>query len=866
MAPDFHVFLSHNSKDKPAVREIAAALRANGLRPWLDEDELIPGRLWQDALEEIIATCATAAVFVGPSGFGPWQEPEMRACLSEFISRQLPVLPVLLPGAPETPLPIFLRAFTWVDLRHGLSGGAWDRLIWGITGTKPAEEIAALPVDDIPKPGPLPEGSRMPLSVNPLFVGREDDLRTLARQLKAGETSAIGQVEIAGVTGIGGIGKTQLASEFVHRYGRYFGGGVFWMSFADPAAVPAEVAACGQSLNLHPSYDSLPLDQQVRLVEEDWKRPVPRLLVFDNCEDEQLLDRWRPKTGGARVLVTSRRSRWDRALGVQSLSITTLPRVASIELLRRFRAEIPVDEPALNGIAAELGDLPLALHLAGSFLERYGRSSFGQPAAYLDSLRRGNLLDHPSLQGKFSGLSPTKHEVHVGRTFALSVERLNPEDAADELARLFLARAAYFAPGEPIPREFLLKTVSLEDDAETPFRAEDSLGRLTALGLLEQGEDGTLLMHRLVGELARGLGVGEEARDAVEETVYDEVNRLNKIGLPSALLKWRPHLRAVTDKAKDREDPGAAKLCSALGYHLGAIGSLAGARVYSERALAIREKILGSEHPDTAISLNNVGYFLRSQGDLSGARPYYERALAILKKALGPEHPDTVIGLNNLGFLLLSQGDLAGARPFYEQALVIRKMALGSEHPETARSLNNFGDLLREEGNLAGAHQYFERALAILEKVLGSEHPETARSLNNLGFLLGSRGDIDEAHRCYEQALAINEAQLGPDHPDTATVLNNLGSLLESQGDLAEARSYYERALAIRGKVLGPDHPDTAISLNNLGLLLEHQGVLAEVLPYFERVLAILNDRLGPEHPDTKTVRENLEALTPKPP
>jgi len=98
----------------------------------------------------------------------------------------------------------------------------------------------------------------MPFAHNPLFVGRQEDLRTLARQLEAGETSAVGPVEIAATTGLGGIGKTQLAAEFVHCYGRSFDGGVFWMSFADPAAVPAEVAACGRSLDLHPSYDALP--------------------------------------------------------------------------------------------------------------------------------------------------------------------------------------------------------------------------------------------------------------------------------------------------------------------------------------------------------------------------------------------------------------------------------------------------------------------------------------------------------------------------------------------------------------------------------------------------------------------------------
>src|SRR5436190_198597 len=132
----------------------------------------------------------------------------------------------------------------------------------------------------------------MPFAHNPLFVGREEELRALAHRLRAGETSAVGEMQLAAASGLGGIGKTQLAAEFVHRYGRYFEGGVFWMSFAEPAAVPAEVAACGRSLDLHPSYDSLPLEQQARLVEEVWQRPRASLLVFDNCEDEPLLDRW----------------------------------------------------------------------------------------------------------------------------------------------------------------------------------------------------------------------------------------------------------------------------------------------------------------------------------------------------------------------------------------------------------------------------------------------------------------------------------------------------------------------------------------------------------------------------------------------
>jgi len=232
-----------------------------------------------------------------------------------------------------------LGQIVYVDFVGLEEAAARERLLAGLARgrTKPVEppiypggrrprfpaDLAALPADELPARGPLPAGSRMPFAANPLFVGRQEDLRALARQLRAGDTSAVGQVEIAAASGLGGIGKTQLASEFVHRYGRFFTGGVFWMSFADPAAVPGEVAACGRSLDLHPNWDSLPLAEQVRLVEEVWSQSIPRLLVFDNCEEEDLLARWRPRFGGARVLATSRRPRWDRSLGVHSVPLTT---------------------------------------------------------------------------------------------------------------------------------------------------------------------------------------------------------------------------------------------------------------------------------------------------------------------------------------------------------------------------------------------------------------------------------------------------------------------------------------------------------------------------------------------------------------
>jgi len=134
----YDVFLSHNSADKPTVIELATILRDRKLNVWLDVWELRPGLDWQAALETIIETVGSAAVLVGKDGLGPWEVPEMRACIDECVRRKMPVIPVLLPGASATPkLPLFLRQFTWVDMRQGLQEEPVDRLEWGITGIKP---------------------------------------------------------------------------------------------------------------------------------------------------------------------------------------------------------------------------------------------------------------------------------------------------------------------------------------------------------------------------------------------------------------------------------------------------------------------------------------------------------------------------------------------------------------------------------------------------------------------------------------------------------------------------------------------------------------------------------------------------------
>ena len=141
------VFLSYNSEDFNAVHLIAQYLRdVCGIDPWFDHWHLIPGEPWLPELGRALKSSKICAVFIGQSGEGPWQRPEIEVALNNYVANAYSrVIPVLLPDAPEKPdLPIFLEGFTWVDFRPGINDpGALWRLECGITGHRPEKGRAA---------------------------------------------------------------------------------------------------------------------------------------------------------------------------------------------------------------------------------------------------------------------------------------------------------------------------------------------------------------------------------------------------------------------------------------------------------------------------------------------------------------------------------------------------------------------------------------------------------------------------------------------------------------------------------------------------------------------------------------------------
>lgn len=209
----YDVFLSHNSADKAAIKEVASRLRAEKIEPWLDRWNLIPGEPWQETIEEALFQCKTCAIFVGPSGLGPWQNEEMRAAIDRRIKnedKRFRVIPVLLPGGrrdERSRLPSFLVATTWVEFRETLDEEeAFHQFVCGIRGIEPGHLLSEQKYKGI---CPYRGLRRFEVEHAPFFFGREALTDWLLHELRS--ASGVPENHFLAILGPSGSGKSSIA-------------------------------------------------------------------------------------------------------------------------------------------------------------------------------------------------------------------------------------------------------------------------------------------------------------------------------------------------------------------------------------------------------------------------------------------------------------------------------------------------------------------------------------------------------------------------------------------------------------------------------------------------------------------------------
>ena len=703
----------------------------------------------------------------------------------------------------------------------------------------------------------------IPYPHNPFFTGRKELLSRLQKQLRKGQKAALSQPQA--VSGLGGIGKTQIAIEYAHKHRQKYQS-VLWARAESHEALTSSFVEIARLLDL-PQKDEQDQTIIVQAVKRWLQDNHGWLLILDNADEPVIIREFLPTKCDGHILLTTR----AQALGglAQRIEVDTFTNeLGALFLLRRAtiiaadataEQALAQDREVAMKISEELGGLPLALDQAGAYVEETSCSL----SDYLNLYRtrraevlkeRGGLLgDHPD---------------SVATTWSLSFQRVEEKNAA---AADLLRLCAFLAP-DAIPEEIITKGAEhlgpvLQAVSNDSMALNKAIAALGAYSLIQRdATEKTLSIHRLVQAVLQDVMSDDETKMWAERAVLAVSEACPDVEF-EVWKQWErylPHAQAACNYLKWDQmalPEEVTLLLNKIGWYLRERGRYREAEALLQQIVIHREHNLGPEHLDTAKSLNSLGLLYWDQGKYREAESLFIRALAIHEQQWGLEHLDTAKILNNLALLYESQGKYRKAEPLHQQVLAIKEQKLGVQDPSVSISLNNLAMVYESQDKYVEAEPLYQRALAIREKVLGPQHPNTATSLNNLAYLYCRQEKYTEAKLLYQRALTIREKQLGPDHPKTAGSLNNLAELYHAQSQYEQAELLYQRALTIREKQLRPDHPDTATTLNNLAKLYESRGKYEQAEPLYQRAIAIYEQSLGPQHLNTQQARQNYAAL-----
>ncbi|HEY0753561.1 MAG TPA: tetratricopeptide repeat protein, partial [Ktedonobacteraceae bacterium] len=706
----------------------------------------------------------------------------------------------------------------------------------------------------------------LPFARNPFFLGQEELLNRLHTWFQA--KLANGSHAAQALTGLSGIGKTQLAIEYAYRFRQHYQA-VFWVSAENAETLYASYAEIARVLDLPQQKD--PRQEIVVRAVKTWLQNHEHwLLILDNANEPDLCLPFLPSLLLGHILLTTQATALRRLGIAHILTLEGLtPAQATLLLLRRAGRLLP-DDPLENApaeeqhlalqLAQELGVLPLALDQAGAYLEATGMNL----DVYIQIYHQYQL----DLLAEHRG-QEQYHPAPVATTWQLAFQRV---EARNPAAVALLQVCAFLHP-DAIDEALLMQGGEMLGPLLSPvvsnrFLFEKAIEALRAYSLITRDAfHQTLGIHRLVQSVVRTSLHMEEQQNWVQRVTlllarafpviievsnWDRCERL----LPHVLLaaQWSRHdtVQATAD---------LAYLLNQAGYFLLRRARFEEAQPLLRQSLALYERVLGTEQKETAQTIHNLAELTAAQGDYEQAETLYARALAIRERVLGKAHLETIQTMMTLGRLYREQGNYERARQLLEHVLALREQILGPEHPETARSLGHLAFLARKQGQYQEAETLLLRAMAIWQHIRGPEYPDHVQTLHTLAGLYREQGRYVEAEPLIQQANQLWEQTLGGEHPHTLRGLNNLAGLYREQGQFEKAQPLYERVLAVRERVLGNTHPDTAQSLNNLAGMYRAQGKYEQARQLYERALLIREQFLGPEHPLTAQTVHNLARL-----
>ena len=714
------------------------------------------------------------------------------------------------------------------------------------------------------------------------FTGRDralDELHSLLNRTGGGASRVA-------LRGISGVGKSQIAIEYAHRFGNDYDV-VWWVNAGFRATAREQFADLAPRLELWVGVEP---GERIRAVQEALRIGKPHrrwLVIFDSADDMSQVEDLLPG-GNGHVLVTTLTQDWATSGNLSEIPVLPFTREESVAYVRRRAPRLA--EREADQLAEAVQDLPLLLAQTAAWLD-----ANRMPAKeYIELIRKGGANqvgirisdDYP--MGFQTSWSITLNTLEVN----------HPE--ASELLRLF----ALFSP-DAIPVRLIQRAhpsdlprhlASLAADPIRWYSAMQRLSESTAVQLVyensSEGEPlvGGATMHRLYHSFLTST-LPEERREAMSFVACDVLSGADprepgKVEHWSTYAELLPHLEP--SGALSSTKPVVRALVLNCVDYLRARGEGKDGLQLCEQTLARWRSLLEPDDPDMlklthqhANMLRRVGRFREAEAvgrsvvdRLTSLRPADDRELRGAKNGLG----GTLIALaaywEAKELFQAAQGD-GGTTPAEAQASSNHAVSLmllgkyreaeklhrdlfekrtnrkdmGEDHPSTLLSGLYVAWALRLLGDYGNARLRQERNLRLLKRVAGQWHPTTLLAEHNLALCLRRAGELPQAEERMRSVVERSLQKRGPRHPDTLHVQADFATYLREHGDLADARKLTEGVADGYRDMVGPAHPFTVGTTGNIGLVLWKSAERDEALRIAETALSGMTDVVGADHP-----------------
>jgi hypothetical protein len=886
------VFVTYAEQDRMWAEWIAHQVAAAGFTVIRQGSDLLPGADVRSEVARAVgaATCTVVVLtpdyVESPNAMLTWDT----ALDRDPSGQQGLLLPILVTdyrpqGVFAARVPVNLAGLNADQAREELLASLQEP----ISGS--SERPGPVDVQEGPRfPGEEPKVFHQVPLRNPNFVGRDAVLLELRDRLARSSTAA---VLPQALHGLGGVGKTQVAAEFAHRFAADYDL-VCWVPAEQLAETRSALTALAPQLGIALSDDA---GDTLRMVIDALRRGDPYrrwLLVFDNAEDtSDDIQSLFPQQGPGHILVTSRNQDWSAV--ADTIEVDAFTRDESIQLLTKRARGISAQDA--DRLAERLGDLPLAIEQAAVW-----QAETGMP---VDEYLR--LVDE-HLERLLSESMPTNYPTSVAATWRIAFDGLERRSPA----ALQLLQVCAFFGAEPIPFRLLKLgryAPSLPSPLDTTIsdtilrrRAVREIGRY-ALARVDPGRD-TLMVHRLVQAVLRDR-MSPDERATLRTGAHELLGAANP-GNPDNAQTWgmhaelSPHIvpsgaidaqmretrklvvdqvryryrrsdfessRELAELARERwvetlgeDDAQTLEVSAQLSDALWGLSWLREAR-------ELRGDILrrlrhspeyGEDHDLTLITANGVGADLRATGDFVDAHRHDEAYLARHRRIFGPEDPKTLRSANNLAADYRLLGDFRSARELDQETFEHRETNLLPSDSEKLSSIVGLARDLIGLGDYRGARALLGDQLVDFRRELGPRHIEVLRATRTYTVAVRKSGAYEEALTAAEDNLSLHQARYGDAHFETLAVMATVSHDRRMAGDLPGARDIGERALDGYRHVLGAEHPFTFVTMSNLAIVLRAMREVDVARSLDELALRGLRRALGDDNPFTLCCVANL--------